>query len=55
MEKCAECGKKLGRLEGHYHPTFGKRWIFCSTCFDKIEEKTPINKIMEKRFKKKGN
>jgi hypothetical protein len=39
MARCAECGKKLGNLEGYYHSSFGKRWLFCKKCYDKLEEK----------------
>jgi len=44
MVKCAKCGKKLGKLEGYYHHKFGKRWMFCHKCYDKIEEKKPKTK-----------
>lgn len=39
MTICNECGKKLGILEGYYHPMSGKRWLFCSKCYNNIEEK----------------
>jgi len=45
--KCAECDKELGILEGYYHPEFEKRWLFCSKCYDKLEEKgSPLLKKM---------
>jgi len=38
--KCPECGKKLDPLEGYYHhEIYGKRWLFCQSCYNKIEEK----------------
>jgi hypothetical protein len=49
MTKCNECGKKLGILEGYYHPMFGKRWLFCGKCYNKIEEKG------SSQLKKNGN
>ncbi len=39
MVKCSECGKRLGILQGYYHHKFGKRWLLCKKCYDKIEEK----------------
>jgi len=53
--KCSECGKKLGPLEGYYHhEIFGKRWLFCSKCYNKIEEKgSPLLKKMEEEQKEK--
>ena len=48
------CGKKLGNLEGYHHEIFGKRWLFCSKCYDKIEEKgSPLLKKMEEEQKEK--
>ena len=45
--KCAECGKELGVLKGYYHQEFEKRWLFCSKCYDKLEEKgSPLLKKM---------
>ena len=44
MKKCTECGKELSLLEGHHNPSFGKRWLLCSNCYDKIEEKKRIKK-----------
>jgi len=53
--KCSECGKKLGYLEGYYHhEIFGKRWLFCSKCYNKIEEKgSHLLKKMEEEQKEK--
>jgi hypothetical protein len=39
MAECRECGKKLGILEGYHHPRLRKEWLFCSKCYDKLEEK----------------
>lgn len=48
MIKCAECGKELRILEGYYQTKFGKRWLFCKKCYDKIEEKGfPLLKKIE--------
>ena len=48
MVKCMECGKRLGILEGYHHHLFGKKWLFCSKCYDKLEEKgSPLLKKME--------
>lgn len=41
--KCSECGKKLGIFEGYHHSKIEKRWLFCKTCYNKIDEKN-INK-----------
>ncbi len=41
--KCSECGKKLGIFEGYHHPKIEKRWLFCKSCYNKIDEKN-INK-----------
>ena len=38
MVYCEECDKKLGILEGYYHPALGKRFLVCGKCYDKIEE-----------------
>ncbi|UCF13135.1 MAG: hemerythrin domain-containing protein [Thermoplasmatales archaeon] len=35
--KCSECDKKLGILSGYHHSKLGKKWLFCSECYDKIE------------------
>ena len=37
MIKCEECGKKLGIIEGYRHPTMGKKYLLCSSCFDNVE------------------
>ena len=42
MNKCIECGKKLGILEGYRHPTLGKHQHLCSPCFDQISESVAI-------------
>jgi len=56
MAKCMECGKKLSTLEGYHHETFGKRWLFCSKCYNKIlKESTPKIDIKTKiKEKPKG-
>jgi len=36
--QCSECDKKLLILEGYHHPKLEKRWLFCKTCYDKIDE-----------------
>jgi rubredoxin/hemerythrin superfamily protein len=36
---CSECGKKLRIFEGYHHPKLDKRWLFCKTCYNKIDEK----------------
>jgi hypothetical protein len=36
MKGCMECGKNLGIMEGYYHPTMGKEYFLCSTCFDTV-------------------
>jgi len=33
-----ECGKKLGILGGYRHPTLGKNYLLCSSCFDTVYE-----------------
>lgn len=38
MKKCEECGKKLRLLEGYHHPTFGKDYFLCSSCFDQVSQ-----------------
>lgn len=38
MKICVECGKELRILEGYQHPTFGKKSIVCSQCFNKVSE-----------------
>ena len=37
MVKCEECGKKLSILRGYRHPTMGKKYLLCSSCFDTVE------------------
>jgi hypothetical protein len=36
MKGCMECGKKLGVVGGYRHPTMGKNYLLCSTCFDTV-------------------
>ena len=36
MKKCHECGKKLGFIGGYRHPTLGKKYHLCASCFDKV-------------------
>jgi hypothetical protein len=38
MEKCEECGKNLGFLEGYRHPTLGKKHHLCGPCFNQVSE-----------------
>jgi len=38
MNECSECGKKMGLLEGYRHPTMGKKYLLCSSCFNQVEE-----------------
>ncbi len=38
MVECNECGKKLGFVAGYRHPTRGKKYLVCSTCFDNVNE-----------------
>jgi hemerythrin-like domain-containing protein len=43
--KCFDCGKKIGITSSYYNQKFGKRWFFCSECYDKLERKeSPIIK-----------
>ena len=37
--ECSECGKKIGILNSFYNPRLRRKWIFCSSCYDKIEIK----------------
>lgn len=55
MAKCMQCGKKIGTLEGYHHEIYGKRWLFCSKCYNKIGEKESIisKKMKEEQEKKK--
>jgi hypothetical protein len=49
MTNCIECNKNLGKFGGYYHPIFGKRWLFCKSCYDKIDEKgSPLLQKIEK-------
>jgi len=36
MKECVKCGKTLGIIEGYRHPTMGKDYLLCSTCFDVV-------------------
>jgi len=36
MKECVECGKKLGIIKGYCHPTMGKDYLLCSSCFDTV-------------------
>lgn len=47
--ECAECGKKIGVFTAYTYPRFAKRWNFCSSCFDKIEELEKQNSIVKGR------
>lgn len=38
MNKCVECGKKLGFFEGYYHPILGKKNLVCGLCFVKLDD-----------------
>jgi hypothetical protein len=38
MVKCEECGKKLGLLNGYYHPALGKNNFLCSDCYNVVNE-----------------
>jgi hypothetical protein len=38
MKECVECQKKLGVIEGYRHPTMGKEYLLCSSCFDIVFE-----------------
>jgi len=38
MNKCEECGKKLGILQAYNHPALGKKHTVCCNCFDKVSE-----------------
>lgn len=56
MARCMECGKNIGTLEGYYHhEIYGKRWLFCSKCYNKIKDKKSIllEKMKEEQEKKK--
>jgi tRNA A22 N-methylase len=52
--KCPECGKKLDPLEGYYHhEIYGKRWLFCKKCYNKIQDKGSLvlKKVKEEQKK----
>lgn len=34
--RCFQCGKLLGLLEGHRHPTFGGTILLCYDCFIEV-------------------
>jgi hypothetical protein len=36
MKECMKCGKKLGIIEGYRHPTMGKDYLLCNSCFDTV-------------------
>ena len=38
MATCEECHKKLAFLECYRHPTLGKSYVLCSSCFDQVSE-----------------
>ena len=38
MKTCVECGKKLGIIGGYRHPSMGKEYPVCGTCFDTVIE-----------------
>lgn len=38
MVICEECGKALGFFKCYQHPTMGKDYNLCSSCFDKVNE-----------------
>jgi hypothetical protein len=38
MKECMECQKKLGIIEGYRHPTMGKDYLLCNSCFDTVFE-----------------
>jgi len=50
-----ECGKNIGSLKGYYHEIYGKRWLFCSKCYNKIKDNKSIilKKMKEEQEKKK--
>jgi len=55
MNKCMECGKKIGNLKSYYHEIYGKRWLFCSQCYTKIgdDKSIIVKKMREEQEKKK--
>jgi hypothetical protein len=38
MTNCEECGKKLGILGGYRHPTLGKNYFLCKSCYISVNE-----------------
>ena len=38
MNKCEECGKKLGILQAYYHPALGKKHTVCINCLDEVSD-----------------
>ena len=53
--KCSECGNKIGILSSFYNDKYGKRWLFCSNCYDTIEkEKFPMQKIKSGKYSLKN-
>ena len=54
MNKCMECGKNIGKLNSYYHEIYGKRWLFCSKCYNKIKNQESIlsKKMREEQTKK---
>jgi hypothetical protein len=38
MVDCDECGKTLGMFHGYSHPTMGKKYTLCSTCYNQVNE-----------------
>ena len=55
MAKCMECGKRLGALEGYHHSEiFGKRWLFCSKCYNKLQKESSSRDDRLKEIKTKS-
>ncbi len=38
MKTCWECGKRLGILQGYYHPVMGREYFVCGTCLETVSE-----------------
>jgi hypothetical protein len=38
MKTCLECGRKLGTLQGYYHPAMGREYFVCGNCFETVAE-----------------
>jgi hypothetical protein len=38
VAKCARCQKELGLFSGYIHPTYGKKQLLCSKCYDLVHE-----------------